>query len=65
MIAGMDLLEALPVALYATDAEGRITLQRGGGGALGPSPELGSLAALGASIGPTGGLCRMTSARWP
>ena len=44
MIASMDLLEALPVALYTTDAEGRITFYNQAAADMwGHRPQLGSL----------------------
>src|SRR3546814_10529328 len=43
MIAGTNLLEALPVAVYTTDAHGRITFYNEAAAALwGCRPELGS-----------------------
>jgi PAS domain-containing protein len=65
MISGFELLEALPVAVYTTDADGRITYYNQAAADLwGDRPELGRDRWCG-SIGPTGGLCRMTSVRWP
>src|SRR5262245_23237431 len=43
MISGTDLLEALPVAVYTTDADGRITFYNRAAAELwGHHPELGS-----------------------
>jgi PAS domain-containing protein len=43
MITGTELLEALPVAVYTTDAEGRITFYNRAAAELwGHHPELGS-----------------------
>ena len=43
MIPGTDLLEALPVAVYTTDAKGRITFyNRAAAEMWGHNPELGT-----------------------
>ena len=68
VMIGIDLLEALPVAVYTTDAEGRITFYNQAAADLwGCRPEIGSDRWCGSwrIFGPTAGLCRTMNARWP
>jgi PAS domain-containing protein len=65
-MVGTELLEALPVAVYTTDAEGRITFYNEAAAELwGHRPEVGSQWCGSWRLsGPTGAHCRTTSARW-
>ena len=63
----MDLLKALPGAVYTTDAEGRITFYNDAAAQLWGCTRRSARpngAAPGASIGPMAGRCRMTNAQW-
>ena len=67
MTPGVELLEALPVAVYTTDAEGRITFFNQAAADLwGHRPELGSDQWCGSwrLFWPTAGPCPMINARW-
>jgi PAS domain-containing protein len=63
-----DLLNALPAAVYTTDAAGRITYFNEAAAELwGHRPVLGTsewCGSPGGSSGPTARRCRMTNARW-
>jgi PAS domain-containing protein len=60
--------EALPVAIYTTDADGRLTFYNEAAAALwGQRPKLGDDRGTppGCSIGPMARRCRTTNVRWP
>jgi len=63
-----ELLDALPTAVYTTDANGRITFFSQAAVQLsGRTPESAAIvgALPGAYTGRMAGRCRMTSVRWP
>jgi len=63
-----EAIEALPSAIYMTDAEGRITFYNEAAAtlwAVALSWETASSAVLGSFIGRTASRCRMMSVQWP